>query len=729
MSDLARVGATPVARLTAFFVVEVVALTLIQAPNELFYRYAFGDSGTNLTIQDLICRGYRPTIDFGYIYGLLPLLVNRAWFAVAGATPRACWWATLACNVVLAWGLARFAVFQRVGRVGVALLAVAMPDLLRSSYDVLVQAMEPALLVHALAEQARGRRGRALALVTAAAFVKPSMAYVYGLFLLIAIAATIDPTRRDSWRRALGPAIVTGLALAGLLAAVYGVRPLINTLIPSGGIEVYRRSRFGFFHGQGRAFWFRPDAGLRGYLRYEIGYWLAGTFALIVGGLGSLRRIARGIPPVVAHNDEVVLGCAALHVAFVTLFFGHSFSWKYYLAIFLLGLAAMSTRGRRHAIVVGVITLMVLITDRAWAQALVRDWKTTAPGATTLGLWAPLEARREWAHVLELTRGRRPALMAECEGAALLYPQFAPPMGTYFVPGHPTPPEIRRKAAQLSDAPMIVLLGHRDDRRFAHWPELIAPLGGCELLWGGRHYQVYRQRRGDVDSSPRVEPPEEPDDAEGVVDPAVSDQPGDRSGVDEIDDDFLVGVEVRLGDTSGVVDHDGRDPRGQERRVRPDGAEKYGGIAGIAGLFEQLACAGVARILARFEQAAGEFEAVAHRPGAELPDQHQAVIGRDRDRMHGVGQVHHVIIMGPAGEPRPESLATQAEQPVLLDRHVQRIVVRAGPGRLGPGCGTVGTGCVRGLAHSVGLPRGQGRIRRAGPDRRAGRRRRCRGRR
>ena len=138
----------------------MVALTFLQAPNELFFRFAFSDSGTSLTIDDLVRRGFRPTIDFGYIYGLLPLLINRIWFAVLGASPGSCWWAILVCNVALAWGLARFAAAQRVGWVGVALLALAMPDLLRSSYDVLVQALEPALLVHALAEQARAARPR-----------------------------------------------------------------------------------------------------------------------------------------------------------------------------------------------------------------------------------------------------------------------------------------------------------------------------------------------------------------------------------------------------------------------------------------------------------------------------------------------------------------------------------------------------------------------------------------
>ena len=46
-----------------------------------------------------------------------------------------------------------------------------------------------------------------------------------------------------------------------------------------------------------------------------------------------------------------------------------------------------------------------------------------------------------------------------------------------------------------------------------------------------------------------------------------------------------------------------------------------GGIAGVAGLFQQFAGAGRERVLARFEQAAGGLQAVAARPGAELADE------------------------------------------------------------------------------------------------------------
>jgi hypothetical protein len=109
--------------------------------------------------------------------------------------------------------------------------------------------------------------------------------------------------------------------------------------------------------------------------------------------------------------------------------------------------------------------------------------------------------------VLALTRGHRPALLADCEGATLLFPLFAPPMGAYFVPGHPLPVEVRRKAAQLAEAAMIVKVGTPGDRRFDRWPALADALDGCTPVWEGGLYQVYRRKRPPASAAAAAVPP------------------------------------------------------------------------------------------------------------------------------------------------------------------------------------------------------------------------------
>src|SRR5437588_9120859 len=93
--------APPAWRLGLLLAAEVLALTAFFTPNERFTRFAFHDSGADLTIASLTARGLRPGVDFGYIYGLLPLLVNRLWYGAFGATPAAFRTLTFACNLAL----------------------------------------------------------------------------------------------------------------------------------------------------------------------------------------------------------------------------------------------------------------------------------------------------------------------------------------------------------------------------------------------------------------------------------------------------------------------------------------------------------------------------------------------------------------------------------------------------------------------------------------------------
>ena len=480
-----RVGA-----LTALFGAEILAIAALSAPLEWFPRFAFADSGADLVIRDLIARGFRPTIDFGYIYGLLPLLINRVWYTLASPTPAAFRAGVLACNLVMAWGMARFAVAQRAGAAGVALILAAMPYVLHISVLALVQALEPAVLVHALAEQARGRRRRALALATVALFIKPSMAYIYGALLLILIGLAARGRGASWWLRELAPAAATGAALALLLGAIYGARPLLNTLMPGAGAEVYRQGGYGFFHGRGLNFWYKPQAYYRDYFLDPAGGWLVGSVLLIRGALGWLRR-GPGWPE---FNGEVVATCAALHVAFVTLFFGNRLSWVYYYAILLLGLAAIAPRGRIHSGFIAAVAVLAIVADRPKLDEIRRRWQIDAPAPATLGLWATREERLGWERVLELTRGRRPALVSIVEGAAVLYPGFAPPTGSYFVPGHPRPAEIRRKAEQVASS-STVILGLLGPGSYSEWPELAAAFDGLQMVWGNGHYRVYERIR------------------------------------------------------------------------------------------------------------------------------------------------------------------------------------------------------------------------------------------
>lgn len=484
----------PSARLTIILAIEFLAVSAFQSPMVTFDRFAIFDSGGELAIQDLVRRGYQPGIDFGYLYGLLPLLIGRGWYALAGLSATAFRIQVMACMMLTVWGLARFASCRRVGIVGLALIVVAIPDLALVTYIGLVQSLEQALLVNALAEQARGRRGTALALLTACCFVKPSLAAVQGLVVLIAIAVR---TRRDDYSasiRTLAPACVIAVLITGALLTTFGIVPVSRTILPQTGMAVYRLGGFGFFRGIGRDFWALPHAQLRDYFRYELGFWMLGTTFLIWGALDAAWRILRqALNADQSINDEICLSCVATHIGFIVLIFGHRGTWFYSLPMLILGLAVLAARGWWYRSFLWGLVVLLLISDRSKAVDLIQRWKTENPSPITLNLWANPQERAEWSQALELTRGEQPVLLAMCDGGALLIPGFAPVVGGYFVPGNALTIEVQRKARQLRNASMIISAQSTDWPGFKFWPELKVALDDCDVVLKGQYLRVYRR--------------------------------------------------------------------------------------------------------------------------------------------------------------------------------------------------------------------------------------------
>jgi hypothetical protein len=268
----------------------------------------------------------------------------------------------------------------------------------------------------------------------------------------------------------------------------------MRTLLPWTGLEVYRLGGYGFFRGIGRDFWILPHAGLRDYFRYEVGFWMLATFGLTWGGLTAILRLIRGRSTAgETRADEVCATCAFVHLAFVLILFGHRGTWFYSWPMLILGLATLARRGPWPRAALGVLALLLLVNDRSKAADILRRWKTEAPSAATLNLWADPIEQAEWSRALEWTRGQQPVLLAMCDGGALLIPGFAPPTVGYLAPGNALPAEVRRKAAQLAAATMIISVFSPDWPGFVFWPEVRAALDGCELIAEGQNLRVYRR--------------------------------------------------------------------------------------------------------------------------------------------------------------------------------------------------------------------------------------------
>src|SRR5208283_5910596 len=127
--DVLRFRSTRLRPLLIFllFAIEILAIDFLRLPETMaFDSYAFCDNGANLTLQYLVSQGLRPAVDFGYHYGLLPILIGRIWFALIGRTPIAYQALMVACDLVIASAIARITAILRFSATSLALTAITL---------------------------------------------------------------------------------------------------------------------------------------------------------------------------------------------------------------------------------------------------------------------------------------------------------------------------------------------------------------------------------------------------------------------------------------------------------------------------------------------------------------------------------------------------------------------------------------------------------------------------
>lgn len=451
-------------KLWLLFSAELLVFALIRLPLVLSLdSYAFADRGMFPTVCYLVTHGHRPGIDFGYPYGLLPIMLTQGVFHLLRWSPAAHEAAMGICGLASAWGMARFASAMRLRRIGIAFLVAAFPFAVLASYPSFVHALEAAVLCNALAEQAAGRRGNALALVTAACMTKPAMGYLYGFVLLLLIL--LEARRRSAaaasridWRavlRTLAPAALTGVILLMLLAAFYGADSLVKSLVPGTGSFEYRRMGLGSVFYGGRGLWYHPG-NPQFYLFTVSGFWISSTLWLAACGVRAAWKLARWerTEPAAA-SEEFVLTCAVLHIAFIIVFFGTATSWEYYSYLLVMGVAATSVWDAVSAKILAAIALLALSGHTAHLAMAAGAWRSSAPSPTTAGLFAPAEERTAWAQVLQATSGRNAAALISAGEVSVLFAQFQPPFGAYLAPGVTLEPELAHAMHVASDASVV----------------------------------------------------------------------------------------------------------------------------------------------------------------------------------------------------------------------------------------------------------------------------------
>lgn len=430
-------------------------LVIFKAFRPNTFDFVFSDGGANLTAYYLAAHGFRPTVDFGYHYGLLPLLFGRAWFDIVGLSPIAYRFAQIVGSTAVAIALWRTAIALKLSFIACAFLAITIGWAI-GFYPNFAHMLEAVLITHALERQAVGWDRTAMTLALIASLAKPSMGYVFFGLLFLLHLRDID----YDWKRAiraLAIPISVWMGLVFWLSAVFGTRVTVGSLLPLSGMRAYRVLNYGFFGTQGRSFWHPPGVHWGYYASTIAGFWLLGTIVLV----GAAGVAASALD---SRRARVTFTCGVLQVTFMALFFGGGSSWFYYPYLLTLGLAAglgspaAEVEGwNTQAIALVVLAGISLLPWRSDIKSAIAIHRELAPHPELYGFWLYPKEALEFERAREASHGQRAVILSSLGCAPLLFEEFEKPQALYLVPGLALNVEVDRVVEQLKHADVVIV--------------------------------------------------------------------------------------------------------------------------------------------------------------------------------------------------------------------------------------------------------------------------------
>jgi hypothetical protein len=399
---------------------------------------------------------------------LLSLEFSRIWLGMFGRHPVGFILGVFALHLVIAWGLARLAATFQLDRRGTILMCGLLPWAVIPDYLTFTHPLEAALIVHALAFHAAGRRAMALMLLTVCLFVKPSMAYVYGFVLTLLIFR--DTMTRENlffgdkvkyFFKQLIPAAIAAAVCLGFCLLRYGGAPTKNTLLAVAGASAYRETNFGLF-AAGRDFWMPskvPSVFGVGFLDHVIyyffnpaGIWIVAVLILFL--VGVIYFVGFFAPPIKRPRPqpavaEIVVTLLLIHSAFLFVFYGWTHSWTYYAYMPFFALALVVSKFNvQFKIAISLIVLSFLCHEKAMKDAF-SIWAGGVRTPETSNLFAWENHAQGFKEVIEQTAGKPTLIMTN--GYIFNLPANAEMPDAWFPEsGIAIPEEIERVAKQAT---------------------------------------------------------------------------------------------------------------------------------------------------------------------------------------------------------------------------------------------------------------------------------------
>ena len=438
-----------------FLLLAVIAWPVVFS----FDLWVLKDRGSLLNLDYLLDEGFHPAVDTYYLYGLLPVLIQRVLFKLFGRG----YWPMLACTVV--YWLATAALWAnlsqhlpRARRWWLAILFLA-PILIWINPNFPYCLVQLSLLSSILFVLER-RADLALACAAVGCWSVPSlpiaMAGLLGLLIAIEWLGQPQPNARDLIRRfAPGAAVYAAIGL--LLVAVFGWASVAATAISTRGAEFYKAVHFSLL-GSGREFLFPPNAGVKFYLTTRAGWWIAANLMLICLSLSSLCALIRNRN--LDRRHVAILLCASLYYIYVAVAFGPPDQHIIYDPILalgvIMGLAYAPAPARMRAGLFGlfvVLSISSIWSSLGYARWL---WKTNTRSAVTAGLYADSAWAAQWSRILDLSTRRGLLFLSYGTGVHHYFPGLSSPDVWFLQEGELLPSDTQRVLKQIQQADIVV---------------------------------------------------------------------------------------------------------------------------------------------------------------------------------------------------------------------------------------------------------------------------------
>lgn len=476
----------------------MVALRVVfLLPLELDFRnFAFRDLGSFQHVDRLLELGLRPGVDFGFTYGLLPVLLQHIYFGVFGAG----YWPTL--GLLMIYLLAMLAFWTLLCRdIGSSFTNFGV--LLGLSGLMIYIAPWPPTPAHALMELSlafalyfvlKGRLPLALLIAALGALTIPSLPIALTGMITLIIVWEWWQTPGRVFRglvTQLAPAAAAYAVTVMLMAALFGWRPVWQSLLPLGGARLYRAMHFGIF-AQGRFFWHPPGAHVGYYLFTSAGIWLfCSALLLVFGCLGARRMVRIGKP---MGQSLFVVVCCALHLVFVFAAYGNYLSYAVYSFLLTAGIVAGVSGLNNRRLKIGLSSLLLclgLLSQLAGVREGLQSWKSESVSPATAFLYAPNDFQQEWKSILSVAKNRQVFLLAYGMGVDTYYPEIGSPQSWFLLPGLTLPREDAYVLQQLRTANIVVEEHEVTTRYFDQSNEWQAALGDFPVKVSGRYFRIW----------------------------------------------------------------------------------------------------------------------------------------------------------------------------------------------------------------------------------------------